>query len=181
MTIVLIILVVLALPYLIRKQSKVILVGCHVRCRKKCCFMCNIGVSRSKCFFALKSNSFILTCGKKQNTVKTEEKHEQRNESQFGADNVCPRYADYGVSVLPAVMYGETDYAATSENKSNRRVVKCLRFSILLDKTGDSAYSAVTFDCSTVAAECGRQRRNQQKTREALSVTEDFPCLFLKK
>ena len=136
MTIVLIILVVLALPYLIRKQSKVILVGCHVRCRKKCCFMCNIGVSRSKCFFALKSNSFILTCGKKQNTVKTEEKHEQRNESQFGADNVCPRYADYGVSVLPAVMYGETDYAATSENKSNRRVVKCLRFSILLDKTG---------------------------------------------
>ena len=98
--------------------------------------MCNIGVSRSKCFFALKSNSFIRTCGKTQNTVKTEEKHEQRNESYIGVDSVCPRYADYGVSVLPAVMHGETDYAATSENKSNRRVVKYLRFSILLDKTG---------------------------------------------
>lgn len=67
------------------------------------------------------------------------------------------------------------------KNKSNMRVVKCLRFSILLDKTGDSAYAAVTFDYSTVAAERGRQCRNQQKTREALSVTEDFPCLFLKK
>lgn len=64
---------------------------------------------------------------------------------------------------------------------SNRRVVKCLRFSILLDKTGDSAYAAVTFDYSTVDTERGRQRRNQQKTREALSVTEGFPCLFLKK
>lgn len=63
---------------------------------------------------------------------------------------------------------------------SNRRVVKCLRFSILLDKTGDLAYAVVTFDYSTVAAECGRQHRNQQKTREALSVTEGFPCLFLK-
>ena len=98
--------------------------------------MCNIGVSRSKCIFTLKSNSFILTCGKNQNTVKTEEKHEQRNESYIGADSVCPRYADYGVSVLPAVMYGETDCAATSENESNRRVVKCLRFSNLIDKTG---------------------------------------------
>lgn len=126
-------------------------------------------------------SSFPRTCGKKQNTVKTEEKHEQRNENCIGADNVCPRYADYGVSVLPAVMHGETDCAATSENESNRRVVKCLRFSILLDKTGDSAYAAVTFDYSTVAAECGRQCRNQQKTREALSVTEGFPCLFLKK
>ena len=77
-------------------------------------------------------------------------------------------------------MYGETDYAATSENKSNKRVVKYLRFSILLDKTGDSAYAAVTFDYSTVDTECGGQRRNQQKTREALSVTEGFPCLFLK-
>lgn len=37
---------------------------------------------------------------------------------------------------MPAVMYGETDYAVTSENKSNRRVVKCLRFSILLDRAG---------------------------------------------
>ena len=110
--------------------------GCPVRCRKKCCFMCNIGVSRSKCFFTLKSNSFILTCGKTQNTVKTEEKHEQRNESYIGADNVCPRYVDYGVSILPAVMYGETDYAVTSENESNRRAVKCLRFSILLDRAG---------------------------------------------
>ena len=82
---------------------------------------------------------------------------------------------------MPAVMYGETDYAVTSENKSNKRVVKYLRFSILLDKTGNSAYAAVAFDYSTVAAECGRQRRNQQKTREALSVTEGFPCLFLKK
>lgn len=81
-------------------------------------------------------SSFPRTCGKTQNTVKTEEKHEQRNESYIGVDSVCPRYADYGVSVLPAVMYGETDYAATSENESNRRVVKCLRFSILLDKTG---------------------------------------------
>ena len=143
--------------------------------------MCNIGVSRSKCIFTLKSNSFILTCGKKQNTVKTEEKHEQRNESYIGADNVCPRYVDYGVSVLPAVMYGETDCSATSENESNRRVVKCLRFSILLDKTGDSAYAAVTFNYSTVDTECGKQCRNQQKTREALSVTEGFPCLFLKK
>lgn len=81
-------------------------------------------------------SSFPRTCGKTQNTVKTEEKHEQRNESYIGVDSVCPRYADYGVSVLPAVMHGETDYAATSENKSNRRVVKYLRFSILLDKTG---------------------------------------------
>lgn len=81
-------------------------------------------------------SSFPRTCGKTQNTVKTEEKHEQRNENYIGVDSVCPRYADYGVSVLPAVMYGETDYAATSENESNRRVVKCLRFSILLDKTG---------------------------------------------
>lgn len=64
---------------------------------------------------------------------------------------------------------------------SNRRAVKCLRFSILLDKTGDLAYLAVAFDYSTVAAECGRQCRNQQKTREALSVTEGFPCLVLKK
>lgn len=126
-------------------------------------------------------SSFPRTCGKTQNTVKTEEKHEQRNESYIGVDSVCPRYADYGVSVLPAVMHGETDYAATSENESNRRVAKCLRFSILLDKTGDSAYAAVTFDYSTVAAECGRQCRNQQKTREALSVTEGFPCSFLKK
>ena len=113
--------------------------------------------------FCTQDNSFILTCGKTQNTVKTEEKHKQRNESYIGADNVCPRYVDYGVSVLPAVMYGETDYAATSENESNRRVVKCLRFSILLDKTGDSAYAAVTFDYSTVDTECGRQCRNQQK------------------
>lgn len=81
-------------------------------------------------------SSFPRTCGKTQNTVKTEEKHEQRNERYIGVDSVCPRYADYGVSVLPAVMHGETDYAATSENKSNRRVVKYLRFSILLDKTG---------------------------------------------
>ena len=81
-------------------------------------------------------SSFPRTCGKTQNTVKTEEKHEQRIESYIGVDSVCPRYADYGVSVLPAVMHGETDYAATSENKSNRRVVKYLRFSILLDKTG---------------------------------------------
>ena len=81
-------------------------------------------------------SSFPRTCWKTQNTVKTEEKHEQRNESYIGVDSVCPRYADYGVSVLPAVMHGETDYAATSENKSNRRVVKYLRFSILLDKTG---------------------------------------------
>lgn len=81
-------------------------------------------------------SSFPRTCGKTQNIVKTEEKHEQRNESYIGVDSVCPRYADYGVSVLPAVMHGETDYAATSENKSNRRVVKYLRFSILLDKTG---------------------------------------------
>lgn len=81
-------------------------------------------------------SSFPRTCGKTQNTVKTEEKHEQRNESYIGVDSVCPRYADYGVSVLPAVMHGETDYAATSENISNRRVVKYLRFSILLDKTG---------------------------------------------
>ena len=81
-------------------------------------------------------SSFPRTCGKTQNTVKTEEKHEQRNESYIGVDSVCPRYADYGVSVLPVVMHGETDYAATSENKSNRRVVKYLRFSILLDKTG---------------------------------------------
>ena len=81
-------------------------------------------------------SSFPRTCGKTQNTVKTEEKHEQRNESYIGVDSVCPRYADYGVSVLPAVMHGETDYTATSENKSNRRVVKYLRFSILLDKTG---------------------------------------------
>lgn len=86
--------------------------------------------------FCTQDNSFILTCGKTQNTVKTEEKHKQRNESYIGVDSVCPRYADYGVSVLPAVMHGETDYAATSENKSNRRVVKYLRFSILLDKTG---------------------------------------------
>ncbi len=64
---------------------------------------------------------------------------------------------------------------------SNRSVVKCLRFSNLIDRAGDSAYAAVTFDYSTVAAECGRQCRNQQKTREALSVTEGFPCLFLKK
>lgn len=81
-------------------------------------------------------SSFPRTCGKKQNTVKTEEKHEQRNENCIGADNVCPRYADYGVSVLPAVMYGETDYAVTSESKSNRRVVKCLRFSNLIDRAG---------------------------------------------
>ena len=81
-------------------------------------------------------SSFPRTCGKTQNTVKTEEKHQQRNESYIGVDSVCPRYADYGVSVLPAVMHGETDYTATSENKSNRRVVKYLRFSILLDKTG---------------------------------------------
>lgn len=81
-------------------------------------------------------SSFSRTCGKKQNTVKTEEKHEQRNENCIGADNVCPRYADYGVSVLPAVMYGEIDYAVTSENKSNRRVVKCLRFSNLIDRAG---------------------------------------------
>lgn len=85
-------------------------------------------------------SSFPRTCGKTQNTVKTEEKHEQRNESYIGVDSVCPRYADYGVSVLPAVMHGETDYAATSENKSNRRVVKYLRFSILLDKTGVFRY-----------------------------------------
>ena len=65
-------------------------------------------------------SSFPRTCGKTQNTVKTEEKHEQRNESYIGVDSVCPRYADYGVSDLPAVMYGETDYAVTSENKSNR-------------------------------------------------------------
>lgn len=115
-------------------------------------------------------SSFPRTCGKTQNTVKTEEKHEQRNESYIGADSVCPRYADYGVSVLPAVMYGETDCSATSENESNRRVVKCLRFSILLDKTGDSVYAAVTFNYPTVDTECGRQCRNQQKTREALSV-----------
>lgn len=81
----------------------------------------------------------------------------------------------------PPSWYGETDCAATSENKSNRRVVKCLRFSILIDRAGDSAYAAVAFDYSTVDTECGRQRRNQQKTREALSVTEGFPCLFLKK
>lgn len=131
--------------------------------------------------FCTQEQQFYPHLREKQNTVKTEEKHEQRNENCIGADSVCPRYADYGVSVLPAVMYGETDYAATSENKSNRRVVKYLRFSILLDKTGDSAYAAVTFDYSTVAAERGRQCRNQQKTREALSVTEGFPCLFLKK
>ena len=131
--------------------------------------------------FYTQEQQFYPHLREKQNTVKTEEKHEQRNENCIGADNVCPRYADYGVSVLPAVMHGETDYAATSENKSNRRVVKCLRFSILLDKTGDSAYAAVTFDYSTVDTECGRQCRNQQKTREALSVTEGFPCLFLKK
>lgn len=142
--------------------------------------MCNIGVSRSKCIFALKTAVLSAPAGKIKHR-KNRGKHEQRNESYIGADNVCPRYADYGVSVLPAVMYGETDYAATSENESNRRVVKCLRFSILLDRAGDSAYAAVTFDYSTVAAERGRQRRNQQKTREALSVTEGFPCLFLKK
>ena len=81
-------------------------------------------------------SSFPRTCGKTQNTVKTEEKHEQRNENCIGADSVCPRYADYGVSVLPAVMHGETDCAATSENESNRRVVKCLRFSNLIDRAG---------------------------------------------
>lgn len=86
--------------------------------------------------FCTRDNSFILTCGKTQNIVRMEEKQEQRNENCIGADNVCPRYADYGVSVLPAVMYGETDYAATSENKSNRRVVKCLRFSNLIDRAG---------------------------------------------
>lgn len=126
-------------------------------------------------------SSFPRTCGKTQNTVKTEEKHEQRNESYIGVDSVCPRYADYGVSVLPAVMYGEIDYAATSENKSSRRAVKCLRFSNLIDRAGDSVYAAVTFNYPTVDTECGRQCRNQQKTREALSVTEGFPCLFLKK
>ena len=64
---------------------------------------------------------------------------------------------------------------------SNRRVVKCLRFSNLIDRAGVfRQYSAVTFDYSTVAAERERQCRNQQKTREALSVTEGFPCLFLK-
>ena len=131
--------------------------------------------------FYTQEQQFYPHLREKQNTVKTEEKHEQRNENCIGADSVCPRYADYGVSILPAVMYGETDYAVTSENESNRRVVKCLRFSILLDKTGDSAYAAVTFDYSTVDTERGRHRRNQQKTREALSVTEGFPCLFLKK
>lgn len=34
----------------------------------------------------------------------------------------------------PPSWYGETDCAATSENKSNRRVVKCLRFSNLIDR-----------------------------------------------
>lgn len=87
--------------------------------------------------FCTQEQQFYPHLRETQNTVKTEEKHEQRNENCIGADSVCPRYADYGVSVLPAVMYGETDYAATSENKSNRRVVKCLRFSILLDKTGN--------------------------------------------
>ena len=86
--------------------------------------------------FCTQEQQFYPHLRETQNTVKTEEKHEQRNESYIGADNVCPRYADYGVSVLPAVMYGETDYAVTSENKSNRRVVKCLRFSILLDRAG---------------------------------------------
>lgn len=86
--------------------------------------------------FCTQEQQFYPHLREKQNTVKTEEKHEQRNESYIGADSVCPRYADYGVSVLPAVMYGEIDYAATSENKSNRRVVKCLRFSNLIDRAG---------------------------------------------
>ena len=86
--------------------------------------------------FCTQEQQFYPHLREKQNTVKTEEKQEQRNENCIGADNVCPRYADYGVSVLPAVMYGETDYAATSENKSNRRVVKCLRFSNLIDRAG---------------------------------------------
>ena len=86
--------------------------------------------------FCTQEQQFYPHLREKQNTVKTEEKHEQRNENCIGADSVCPRYADYGVSVLPAVMYGETDCAATSENKSNRRVVKCLRFSNLIDRAG---------------------------------------------
>lgn len=84
--------------------------------------------------FCTQEQQFYPHLREKQNIVKTEEKHEQRNENCIGADNVCPRYADYGVSVLPAVMYGETDYAVTSENKSNMRVVKCLRFSNLIDR-----------------------------------------------
>ena len=55
--------------------------------------------------FYTQEQQFYPYLRKKQNTVKTEEKHEQRNENCIGADNVCPRYADYGVSVLPAVMY----------------------------------------------------------------------------